>query len=154
MTLPDLLNSIYIALAIAFFGAVAYMFYAKPKFKALVLKVLPFLPALLRFVATKVPDKEGEFDTHDVVMLSSRVLDKFLAVLRDESNRSLADLKVEVRDEVLTELAIYRNSGVKNVPEVGSEDVDNLVDLIFANIEQLLADNEAVSDEDSPRDDQ
>jgi hypothetical protein len=154
MNVADLLNTTYIALAIALVGAVGYLFFTKAGAKAVILKVLPFLPGVLRFLSSKFEDKKGEFDTHDLSQLTARAFERLNAALQDESNASLEDLQEEVRDGVVQELETYRRAGFKNVPEADAEEIEYLVELLFSNLKAVLGEDNGRPSEDQSGNDQ
>lgn len=142
--LDQILNALPIIGVIAFLGIMMYVFYTNQKARKILGSLFPLLPYLLEFLANRLPDKQGVFDTHDMAALSSRVLRKLNMIVRDPSNLVFGDVEEEIKDLVSEELSKYQAAGVKGVPDLSSEQVVQQVHIIFTMLKSLAEHTEDV----------
>jgi hypothetical protein len=113
-----------------------YSYYNNRKVRNIANKVLPFLPILFSFLASKVEDKKGVFDTHDTLALLGRVSQRIRGVVSDLSNTSFEDVEEEIMSIVSEELNRYRVAGVSNVPDITDPVIRAQVEAVFIMLQK------------------
>lgn len=119
----------------------AYAYYSNEKVRAVANKVLPFLPMLFQFAASRAPDTKGVFDLHDTWVVLGRVSKRLQGVLQSTDNPSFDDVQDDVFAIVTEELKRYRDAGVKNVPDVSDETVRVQVRVVFEAVKRATSEN-------------
>jgi hypothetical protein len=114
-----------------------YTYYTNDKVRSVVNKILPFLPAIFYFAASKAKDKRGVFDSHDALMVLARVTERVHASLKNPANANFEDVQDDIASIVDEELNVYRKAGVKNVPDINDEAVKIQVRVVFEAIKRV-----------------
>lgn len=121
---------------------VAYAYFSNAKVRAVANKVLPFLPMLFQFAASKAKDTKGVFDLHDAAVVLGRVSKRLQVVLHDKSNATFEDLQDDVFAIVSEELHVYKAAGVKNVPDVSDETLRVQVKVVFEAVKRATSESQ------------
>lgn len=121
---------------VASFGGLCYVYYTNEKVRDVMNKVQPLLPVVLEFFARRIKDQKGVFDLHDFVVLMGRVSERLRETFTDPSNIEFDDVQDEVFAIVAAELKIYRDAGIKNVPDISDETIRQQVKLVFEAIKR------------------
>lgn len=145
MDFREILELVGITAGVAGLGLFFYFYYKKEKVRTWTDQVLKRLPlaALLGLAASRVEDKEGEFDTHDALVVAGRLVDFLHTTLTDPSNTSFEDVEEEVFTFLDTELDRYRNAGVRGVPEISDSALRTNVKIVFEQIVRALSEDQA-----------
>lgn len=118
-----------------------YTYYTNERVRNVVNSMLPFLPAIFQLVAARDEDKKGVFDTHDMWVVLGRVSTRLRTTLNDPANANFEDVQDDVVSIITEELNVYRNAGVKNVPNINDEAVKVQVRVVFEAIKRAASED-------------
>lgn len=118
-----------------------YSYYKSPKVRNAFRTVLPFLPALFEAAAGRDKDTKGVFDTHDMWAVLGRVSKRLRTTLDNPANANFEDVQDDVIRIITEELNVYRNAGVKNVPDISDEAVKVQVRVVFEAIKRAAGED-------------
>ena len=116
-----------------------WLYFKKEGFKNFVDKVLPFLPFLLSFAASRTKDEIGVFDNLDAFVVLGRLMEHIRETIIDPSNTNFEDVEEELYEFVTAELERYNSLGIKNVPDIDDEAVRLQVRIAFESIQRVLS---------------
>ncbi len=120
-----------------------FLYYRNAKARAIIKKVLPFMPSALAAAAAATPDKKGVFDKHDMLVLAGRLTQMMQETISDPTNVTFDDVQDELYEFVKTELDRYRESGVKGVPYVTDESIRTQINVIFRAVRSASREDSA-----------
>ncbi len=144
MSIDELLN---IGKTVAMIGGLAtffFFYFRNPGFQKQVKQVLRFLPAVATWVAGLVPDKKGEFDTHDYLIVLGKVAVKLQETIEDPANKSFEDIQDDVLSILRSELAAYE--GMPGVPSVDDASLQIQIRVIFEGIQRATSEDSTGND--------
>jgi hypothetical protein len=121
-----------------------FFYFRNDSFREKANGALKFLPSILGFAASRVEDKKGEFDAHDILMVMSRVSARIQATIQDPENKEFEDVQDEVFEIVRDELAKYE--GMKGVPDLDDPVIKTQVRVVFEGIQRAASANPAGND--------
>jgi len=148
MDINQLLEILVTLLPIIGLGVFFFFYYKSEKVRSATKAVLKFAPFLLSLLASRVKDKKGVFDKHDVLVLLGRLAEHIRETIADPTNISFDDVQDDLFDFVRKELDTYRAAGVKDVPDVTDASIRVQIRVIFLAA-QRMADENSTGDDSS-----
>ncbi len=136
--LLDLAGGLGIVISLSLFF---FFYFRNASFRERVGSVIVFLPALAGFVANKVEDTPGVFDTHDALIVLCRISQRIHATIDDPTNKVFEDVQEEVFDIVRDELAEYK--GLPGVPDLDDPMIQVQVRVVFEGIQRAASEDSA-----------
>jgi len=148
MDFREILELVGMVVGTAALGLLFYFYFTKAEVKLWVDRILKKLPvaALLSFAASKVEDKEGEFDVHDALVVSAHLADFLKVTITDTSNIRFQDVEEETFEFLRVELNRYRDLGVRGVPDISDQVLKTNVEIVFDRIVRILREDSAGND--------
>ncbi len=145
MDFREILELVFTVGAVTGTALLFYWYFKKPGVKEWVDGIFSKIPVsvLLNLAASKVEDEKGVFDTHDALKVSARMADFFRDTVADPTNTNFEDVEDDVLEFLNIELNIYRNAGVKGVPDISDEVLKANVKVIFEQIKRASSENSA-----------
>ena len=123
-----------------------FFYYKSKKVRSATKVVLRFAPFLLSLLASKIPDKKGVFDRHDVLVLLGRLAEHIRETIDDPTNVVFADVQDDLFDFVNKELDTFREAGVKGVPDLTDESIRVQIRVIFEAAQRMASENSTGDD--------
>ena len=146
MTFDGILDILVILLPIIGIGAVFFLYYKRDKARPALRTVLRFAPFVMSLLASKIKDKKGVFDSHDLVVLLGRVAEHVRETIDNPANTSFDAVQDDLFDFVRRELDAYREGGIKGVPHVTDESIRVQIRVIFEAAQRMTSENSTGDD--------
>jgi hypothetical protein len=143
MDIREILELLGMIVGTAGLGLLFFFYFTNAKVKEGVDKGLKYLPFLLSFAGRFVKDKEGVFDTHDMLQVTARLAAFFQETISDPLNTSFADVEDETFAFLSKELDRYRKAGVQGVPDISDDVLRVNVKVVFKQIARAMYENPA-----------
>ena len=143
MDIREILELVFTIGAVTGTALLFYWYFKKPGVKEWVDGFFSKIPVatLLRFAASKVEDKKGEFDLHDMLKVSERLTVFLRETINDPLNTSFEDVEEETFAFLSTELSRYKNAGVRGVPDISDAVLRVNVKVVFEQIVRVMHEN-------------
>ena len=139
MSLNEVLELLKVLGGVVALAAFFFFYFRSSSFRGKVGGVLKFLPAVLGLAASKVEDTKGVFDSHDTLMVLSRISTRIQETIADPQNKVFEDVQDEVFEIVSSELAKYE--GMPGVPDLNDPVIRTQVQVVFASIQAAMNDD-------------
>jgi hypothetical protein len=134
MDLQQLLDTVWLVALVGGLGTFFYFYFTRPKVKEISDKVLKFLPGLLGILASRTKDDPDKFDTHDFLIIVSRIVAKLRETVADPTNVEFDDVQDEITELLQAELQKLRDDEVAGIPDVNDAGIPTIVRVIFDQI--------------------
>ena len=119
-------------------GVLFYFYFTNAKVKSAVDKGIKYVPMLAGFAGRFVKDKEGVFDTHDMLQVVGRLSAFLQSTINDPLNTGFEDVEEETFYFLSTELNRYRKAGVRGVPDISDDVLRANVKVVFEQIVRAM----------------
>lgn len=141
MDIREILELLGMVVGTAGLGLLFFFYFTNEKVKNAVDSGMKYLPMLLGFAGRFVKDKEGVFDTHDMLQVTARLAAFLQETINDPLNTRFEDVEEETFAFLSTELNRYRNAGVQGVPDISDEVLKVNVKIVFKQIARAMYEN-------------
>lgn len=122
-------------------AAFFFLYFKNEKVRSATQMVLKFGPFLLSMLASKIPDKKGVFDSHDLATLLGRLLVHIDETISDPSNSSFDEVQDDLFDFIRVELDGYRESGMTGVPNIEDEHIRTQIRIVFESFQRAFSED-------------
>ena len=141
----DILEIAMTVVAATGLGLFFYFYYTNEVVKMWANRIFKLVPigTLLKLLSSRVEDKKGIFDAHDILVVMARLSDNIKSIIVDPSNTNFEDVEEEVFSFLNTELSRYREAGVKGVPDISDDVLRTNVRVVFEQIKRALSEDSA-----------
>jgi hypothetical protein len=146
MDIREILELLGMVAGTAALAFLFFFYFTNDKVKGIVDKVIKYIPAALSIGGRFVKDKEGVFDTHDMLQVTARLTAFLEQTLADPLNNTFADVEEETFDFLSRELNAYKKAGVSGVPDISDEVLRVNVKVVFKQISQAMYENPTRND--------
>lgn len=146
MDIREILNLLGMVVGTAGLGLLFYFYFTNPKVKKIVDQGLKYVPMLVGLAGRFVKDKEGVFDTHDMLQVASRLSTFFQQTISDPLNTRFEDVEEETFTFLSTELNRYRKAGVQGVPDISDDVLRTNVKVVFEQIVRAMHEDSTRND--------
>ncbi len=141
MGFSEILDILVTLLPIIGIGAFFFFYYKSEKVRSATKAVLRFAPFLISLLASRIKDKKGVFDKHDVFVLLGRLAEHVRETINDPTNVTFDDVQDDLFDFVRRELDTYRAAGVKGVPDVTDDSIRIQIRVIFLAAQRMASED-------------
>lgn len=146
MGFNDLMEILTTLLPIVGISLFFFFYYKNERVKNATKTVLRFLPTVLSILASRVKDKPGVFDKHDMLILTGSLVAHIHETINDPSNANFDDVADDLFEFVRAKLDSLRDAGIKNVPDVNDDAIRTQIRVVFTSIQEAFSENTAGDD--------
>lgn len=122
-------------------GLFFFFWYRSKSFRAAAGTALRWLPTLLSLVASRVKNKPGVFDKHDMLVLTGNLVAHIHETVNDPSNANFDDVADDLFEFVRAELDRFQEMGIQNVPDVDDEAIRTQIRVVFTSIQEAFSED-------------
>jgi len=122
-------------------GVFFFFYYKSKRVRGATKSVLRFAPMLLSILASRIKDKPGVFDKHDMLVLTGNLMTHIHETINDPANTNYDDVSDDLFEFVRAELDRFREMGIKNVPDITDEAIYTQIRIVFTSLQEAFSED-------------